>query len=139
MLLETLLQERGQGEITHIFKRKNVTFFKLHGESFCTAAGKVAHQSSHIYDSGFLHAIADEAHDAEVAAQLEAKMKDAQAEDDLWHKHRIEAMSVIMELAIQALKDKGPDVMVAFLDMHLEIHPTEETIQNIVKRIERGG
>ena len=100
MLLETLLHERGQGEITHIFRRKNVTFFKLHGESFCTAAGKIAHSSSHVYDSSFLHTIADEAHDEETRERMQAEMKDLEVENALWQKHKIDAMKVLMKNSI---------------------------------------
>jgi hypothetical protein len=131
MLLETLLHERGGAEITHIFKRKNVVFFKIHNESFCTAAGKIAHQSSHVYDSSFLHTLADEAHDEETQKLM-------QNETDRWMKHRADAMKLLMDLALKALADKGPEMMMKFLDEHLDLYPTDATMKNIVKRIEKG-
>jgi hypothetical protein len=138
MLIETLLHEHsGPHELTHVFKRRNVTFFKLHNESFCTAAGKIAHQTSHVYDSGFLHAIADEAHDEDTRNYMQAQMKDLQNETDLWHKHKASAMKVLLALAGQACIDKGPEVMMKILEEHLDIAPTELTMKSIIKRLEK--
>ena len=64
------------------------------------------------------------------AAQLamfitKTQLLDAEAEDALWNKHRADATKIILEIALKALADKGPDVMLKFLDEHIEIFPTD--------------
>jgi hypothetical protein len=137
MLIETLLQSvEPPHEITHIFMRKNVTFFKLHNESFCTAAGKIAHSSSPVYDSGFLHTIADEAHDEETRELREAAQRDFDAEDLLWQKHQGTTISQLFAMALQIRISHGEQAMLDFVERNFDIYPTGA--MEFIKKLEKS-
>lgn len=137
MLFETILAEHQlPHEITNVFKRKNVTFFKIHNESFCTAAGKIAHRTSPIFDSSFIHIIADQAHDEDAKNLMEAQTKDCEAEDALWEKHKADACKLLFMMSLQILEDKGERAMITFINEQMDIYPTGAVA--LVKRLEKG-
>lgn len=136
MLLETLLQRQSDHKITNIFTRSHITFFKLNGESFCTAAGRIFHSSSEMYDCSFLKQMAKEAHDPDEHALKEAEMRDADAESDLWNKHKLNAYKVLFTMALQILDEKGEKHFVDFIDSQMEIYPVDAI--ELARRLERG-
>lgn len=73
MLLENLLQQPGAHKITHVFTREHVTFFKVDGESFCTAAGQVHHHTSPHFDGAIIRIQAAEEHDPQMKIKVQKK------------------------------------------------------------------
>lgn len=136
MLLETLLHNsRPPHEITRIFVRGDVTFFLLHGESFCTAAGHVYHSSSSMYDAPPLHIWAREAHAPDADARRDQMMRDAEMEAVLWDKHRHHLYAKLLPHAVQILVDHGVDRMMDFIEHHFDVHPGKGAMM-IMKKME---
>lgn len=125
MLLETLLQKHSAPhEITQVFHRKHIVFFKLHGESFCSVASSIYHSSSPMFDHPILRIRAEEAHDPDRIAELEAENKDLDAEDALWNKHKATTLKHLMSMALSLQKMHGDEVMIDFVEKHFDLMPT---------------
>jgi len=132
MLFETVLQPGSTKTISNIFVRNHVTFFKIDGESFCTAAGGIHHSSSPMFDGPLMHVFAGEAHDPAKKLEYQREIDKQEYEHQLWEKHKVQAIKEIIATAQQAGSD---EMMVCFLETVLNIEPEEPAII-MVKRME---
>jgi hypothetical protein len=124
MLIETLLANYAPPhEITHVFTRNNITFFKLHGESFCCAASHIYHNSSAMFDSAPLKVFAANAHVPENIEENKQMMEDINRQLDLWEKYKAQLYATILPKAVQLFADHGIDRMIDFIDSHFDLAP----------------
>lgn len=126
MLLEQLLQQPGDHQITHVFVREHVTFFKVDGESFCTAAGYVKHKDDPMFDGAIIRIQAAEQHDPEMQIKVQKRDEQWQYEDELWDKHGDDVLGALILKAAEILVHQGPEIAIAFLYEHLTIIPDEQ-------------
>lgn len=134
LLLETLLHKDINNEITHIFVRNHITYFKLHGESFCTAAGHVYHQSSPMFDSPPLRAWAEEAHTEHGKTRHQEMMESVEEETDLWMKHKQQIYKKIFIEACKVMVEEGDAAMENYIDLHFDIQP-DQLAREMMKKL----
>lgn len=135
MLLETLLQRRSPLQITNIFVRNHLTFFKVDGESFCTAAGYVHHHTDPRFDNQVIRMRAKKEHDPKEKKMSELRMKQLEYEDDLWERHQDNVLAALVLKAAEILVQQDAAAMVEFLCEHLTILP-EDSAKLMAKKLE---
>lgn len=135
MLLELLLQQEGEHKISNIFTRERITFFKIGTESYCTAAGRVVHQSSPMFDSIPLKIFAYHAHDDLQKQKDEVIAEQEQYDSELWSRHGDAVLSALLVKACEIFVDKGPAEMVEYLEHYLTIIP-DDAAKLMAKKLE---
>ncbi len=136
MLLETLLAtNQPPHEISHIFVRNNITFFKIHNESFCCAASHVHHNSSPMFDSIPLKIFARNAHEPEAIANHKEMVEQVNSDLDLWYKHKEQLYATLFPTAVKIFADHGIEKMIEFIDHHFYLEP-EHGAKTIMKKLE---
>lgn len=126
MLLETVLQQPGDHHLTHVFVREHVTFFKVDGESFCTAAGYIHHHTSPNFDGAIIRIQAAEEHDPQMQIKVQKRDEQFQYEDELWERHGDDVLGALILKAAQMIVHDGPEIAIAFLYDHLTIIPDDQ-------------
>ena len=124
VLLETVLQQK-KLEINNVYVKRNVTFFSINGNQFCTYDKYVYHKYHTFYDHPALYSAASYHHDPEKIAEEEHMQRQAEREQHLWDKHKNHVYSVVFVGAIEVLKREGIDAFVRYIDEHVGVWPED--------------
>lgn len=136
MLIETLLKPGEQHVVSHVFVRNHITFFKLHNESFCTAAGHIYHQSSGMFDSPPLKIWAEEAHTNHGQERHAQEIDEINKQLDLWMKHKRQVYRMVLVKACEMLIHDGEEEMMKLIDYAFDITPGNGAAE-LIKQLEK--